>query len=363
MSHFVTEPQHARRDRGARLGRAVLLGFAGACILAQSLVLTGAGWAVANPRPVQDQITVWNFDPSPTIEEYADRAGLSDHGRFLFYASVPEVVPPERFDLYCSFEESGLGVLGCYTLSDGRIYLYDVSNPDLDGYEVVVAAHETLHAAWDRLSLDEHSALGGLLEADFAALGPDHELVERIAEYEELDPTSRIPELYAILGTEIAQLQPALEEHYARYFDDRSRTTQLYARVAAVFDSLEERLTELSNDLTARAAAITERQDTFAAEAAQLEADIVAYNERADRPGGYSSQAAADVDRLPLLDRQEALRDKQLALQQEIDEYNALLDELEQLNAEAAELRRSINIEAELLPPAGGSVDSEQLTN
>ena len=230
MTHYATQPQHARRDGAARLGRAVLLAIAVVCIGAQSLVIAGAGWAAAHPRQVQDQVTVWSFEPTPTLEEYAQRAGFSDEGRFTFYASQPEVLPPERFDLFCSFTETGLGILGCYTLSDGRIYLYDVTNPDLDGYEVVVAAHETLHAAWDRFSAEERDALAVLLEADFAALGPDHELVERIAEYERIDPTSRVPELYAILGTEIAELDPALEGHYARFFDDRSRTTDLLRR-------------------------------------------------------------------------------------------------------------------------------------
>jgi len=356
MSHFVTDPQHARRDRGARLGRAALLVLAGICILAQSLVLTGAGWAAANPRQVQDQITVWNFEPSPTIEEYADRAGLSDEGRFYFYASVPEILPPERFDLFCSFEESGLGVLGCYTLSERRIFLYDVSNPDLDGYEVVVAAHEMLHAAWARLSIDDQNALAVLLEADFAALGPEHELVERIAEYERLDPTSRIPELYAILGTEIAELQPALEGHYARYFDDRSRTTQLYAQVAAVFESLEQRLTDLSVELEARSAAIEADQAAYAAAADALEGDITAFNERANRPGGYTSQSAFESDRAALLERQTALDADRVAINTAVDDYNALLVELETLNEEAAELSRSINIDAEPLP---SSTDTE----
>ncbi|MER3389562.1 MAG: hypothetical protein RJQ01_05970 [Microcella sp.] len=357
MSHFSAGLQHARRDRGARAGRAALLGLAGICIAAQGLVLGGAAWAVANPRLVDDQLTVWSYEPDPAIVEYADRAGLSDEGRFLLYASVPEILPPERFDLFCSFEETGLGVLGCYTLADGRIFLYDVTNDELDGYEVVVAAHEMLHAAWDRLSVDARDALAVLLEADFAALGPEHELVERIAEYEALDPSSRIPELYAILGTEVPALAPALEEHYARYFDDRSLTTELYAQVAAVFDGLEERLQNLSDELDARFAALEADQAAYAAAAAALERDIGAFNDRASRPGGYTSQSAFQADRQALVDRQSALEAERESLNAAVDEYNALLDELEELNAEAAELNRSINVDAEPLPPSQGTDD------
>lgn len=357
MSHFSTELRHARRDRGARAGRAALLALAVIGIAAQGLVLAGAGWAAANPRQVDDQLTVWSYEADPTIVRYADRAGLSDDGRFLFYASAPEVLPPERFDLFCSFEETGLGVLGCYTLDEGRIFLYDVTNDDLDGYEVVVAAHEMLHAAWDRLSDEERDALAVLLEAEFAALGPEHELVERIAEYEALDPASRIPELYAILGTEIPTLAAELEQHYARYFDDRSLTTDLYAQVAAVFDRLEERLQQLSDELDARFAALEADQAAYAEAAAALEADVAAFNERASRPGGYTSQSVFEADRQALLDRQAALEAERQALNAAVDEYNALLEQLEELNGEAAELNRSINVDAEPLPPSESADD------
>lgn len=350
MSHFSTEFRHARRDHGARIGRGLLVTVAAVCIAAQSLLVAGVGWAAANPRQVEDQLTVWTFEPTPTLEEYATLAGLSAEGRFVFYASRPEIVAPERFDLFCSFDETGLGVLGCFTLADGRIFLYDVTNPELADYEIVVAAHEMLHAAWDRLSAIEQEALAALLEADFTGLGPEHELVERIAAYEELNPTSRIPELYAILGTEIVELSPALEEHYARYFDDRSLTTALYAQVAAVFDNLEERLTQLSDELDARYADIEADQATYAASAAGLERDITTFNERAGRPGGYTSQSEFESDRRSLLDRQSALDAERKAINTAVDEYNALLQELEELNAEAAELNRSINIDAKPLP-------------
>jgi hypothetical protein len=355
MSHYSTELRHARRERGARVGRGVLLAVAVVCIGAQSIVLAGAGWAAANPRQVEDQLTVWNYDPPAAIEEYAQRAGLSEDGLFFFYASEPEILPPERFDLFCSFEETGLGVLGCYTLNDGRIYLYDVTNPELDGYEVVVAAHEMLHAAWDRLDAEQQQSLAVLLEADFAALGPEHELVERITAYEELDPRSRIPELYAILGTEVVELGPALEEHYARYFGDRSLTTTLYAQVAAVFAGLEERLEQLSTELNARFAALEADQAAYAETAAALARDITAFNERAERPGGYTSQSAFQADQQSLLDRQAALTAEQSAINTAVDDYNALLGELEELNADAAELNRSINIDAEPLPPSQGA--------
>ena len=55
--------------------------------------------------------------------------------------------------------------------------------------------------------------------------------------------------------------------------------------------------------------------------------------------------------------RQAALEVEREGLNAAVDEYNALLEELEGLNAEAAELNRAINVDAEPLPPSQGSDD------
>ena len=55
-------------------------------------------------------------------------------------------------------------------------------------------------------SAEEQAALVAPLEEAFAAVPAESELVERIAAYEAADPDSRIPELYAIVGTELDRL-------------------------------------------------------------------------------------------------------------------------------------------------------------
>lgn len=324
-------------------------------------MLAGAGWAAANPRIIADRVTVLTTDLDPVVAEYAAAAGLSEEGAFLLHASFARIVEADRFDDVCSSDEPGIGVLGCYTLADGRIYLYDVENPELADLEPVVAAHEMLHAAWDRLTDSERDALAPLLEEAFAALGPEHELVERIAAYEETDPLSRIPELYAIIGSEIANIPTDLEKHYARFFSDRGAVTTLNARVIAVFAELEARLTALSDELTALGERIDAEQAAYAVDAAALEADITAFNERAAEPGGYRSQSVFLRDRDALVARQQELDARLAATNALVADFNAKLDELERLNAEADDLNRSINVD--LVPieegesveaPAGG---------
>lgn len=310
-----------------------------------------AGWAIAHPRTVNDLVAYWQYDPTPAIAGYATRAGMSEHGRFLFYASTPRVLPDGEFDRVCAGVEVGIGVLGCYTLADGRIYLFDITNVDLDEFEVVVAAHEMLHAAWSRLSEDEQAALVEPLEEAFATVPADSELIERIAAYEAADPESRIPELYAIIGTELATIPDELEVHYARYFDDRAQVVALWKQVEAIFLELEAELERLSGELERLFAEIEAEQAAAEKAAAALEDDISAFNARASRPGGYVSQAAFQRDRQALLNRQAALTRSVDATNAKIDTYNALVEEFTALNEQAEALGKDLNIDPEPLAP------------
>ncbi len=341
----------ASPSRAARAGRGLLIGLAAVSILGQSVLLASAGWAVANPRAVSDTVTVWQYDPTPAISGYATRAAMSERGRFLFYASLPEVVPGDAFDTVCSRDEPDVGVLGCYTLADGRIYLYDITNAELDTFEVVVAAHEMLHAAWDRLSPEEQAALTTPLEEAFASVDPESELVTRIASYEEVDPSSRIPELYAIVGTELAEVPAELEEHYAQYFDDRRVVVGLWQEVEAIFTALEEELDRRGAELDKLAAEINAEQTAAEQTAAALKADIAAFNERAGRPGGYTSQSAFERDRQSLLDRQTALTAAIDATNAKVAAYNTLVEEFTALNEQAASLDKDLNIDPQPLEP------------
>jgi len=339
------------RSRAVRAGRVALVVAASGAILAQGALIAAAGWAAANPRTITDTVTVWTTPLDPVIASYADQAGLGERGRFLLAASTPRILPGTLFEEVCGTATPGIGVLGCYTLDDGRIHLYDITDDDLSAFEPVVAAHETLHAAWDRLSVDERTALTAPLERAFQALGPDHELVERIAAYELRDPASRVPELYAIIGTEIRGgggdgLDPILERHYAEYFADRSHVVALAEQVQALFAALEEQLLRLAGRIDELGTRIGAEQSAYATDSAVFLADLARFDERATTPGGYRSQSMFLTDRQALVDRQDALRERRDATNALVDEHNALLVELEAFNAEAAALNQAINVDA-----------------
>ena len=331
----------------AKLGRAGIIAVAAALLGGQVALASGIGWAQDNRQAISDRATAWQFEPDATIQDIVTQAGLSRTGELYLYASLPEVVPAFEFDKFCSRREPGIGVLGCYRIQEQRIYLFDVTDARLRSIVPVVAAHEMLHAAWFRFDPALHQELGVLLEADFAKLPADHRLRDRIAQYEANDPNSRIPELYAILGTEIAPLSPELEEHFATYFDDRTKVVGLSNEIYRLFDTLSLELQRLVDELEERSAEIDQRRAAYEEASAKFQSDLAVYNDRVARyNAGENVPGAANFprERESLINRQTTLRNERTAIQALIDEYNALYDQLQILNAELSELNEGINI-------------------
>lgn len=337
----------SNRTVGQKVGRVTLALVAVGVLALQGGVAWGATWVLDNEKYLKDHLIAKQFEPSNDITRYVEEAGLSPLGELYLLASLAKVVPAYEFDRYCTRSEPGIGVLGCYNLRDQRIYLYDVTDPRLTSMEPVVAAHEMLHAAWDRLTPEDHERLAVLLEEGFAMLPADHELRGRIQNYEQSNPASRIPELYAILGTEIANLPTELEAHYRNYFDDRVKSVRLAQQFYAVFEILVEERDALVINLESRAAEIEGLKFTYEESAAVLRQDVRAFNEKAATPGGFPSRSDFEATRASLLERQSRLEGLRISLMEKIDEYNALLEDLTRLNTELSELNRGLNITLE----------------
>jgi len=341
---------------GSRILRAGIALLALGALALQGGAAWSARWVVENERLIKDQLVAYQVETPENISSYIDQAGLSDQGSLYLRTSLPRVVPAYEFDRYCTRNEPGIGVLGCYTTRDSRIYLYDVTDPRLESIEPVVAAHEMLHAVWFRKTTEERNALAPLLEEAYAALDPDHPLIERMASYEADNPASRLPELYSIIGTEIREIPEALEAHYAEYFANRALVVDLADRVYRVFDTLQAELEQLSNELSSRNAEIEGLRFTYEETSRVLTGDIVAFNEKASTPGAFPSKSQFEATRAELVTRQERLESMRITLQTKITEYNERLEELNTLNDEVSELNQGINVtfeeEEELTPPS-----------
>jgi hypothetical protein len=330
---LYTPPAPPRRRRAPAVITLVALALVGVLALL----------AITNRQQLVDQWTVWTFEPSSVIEGYADRATMTDHGEFLFYASQPVVAAAEQFNAVCENNEEGSGVLGCYTAVDKVITLFDITDPQLDGMEEVVAAHEMLHAAWDRIGSDERARLTGLLEAEADTLSDDPDFAARMEVYARTEPRQRVNELHSIIGTEVADISPELEQYYSQYFSDRAALVALHTASNAVFERIEAQTAALVAEIDQLKADIESDLADYNSGYDQLNLDIEDFNRRADA-GDFDTQQQFDSERAALLARQATLDALFASIETRESTYNAKVEQLSQLNAAAAALNTAINV-------------------
>lgn len=299
-----------------------------------------AALLLLNRQGIVDQMTVWQYMPSGEVASFADRSGMSDIGRFYYYASQPSLDSAQDFNKQCSRVEDSTAILGCYT--DRRIYIYNVDNKQLDGIREVTAAHEMLHAAYERLSDSAKNDVNALLETEYIRLKDDKDFADRMSFYERTEPGQRDNELHSIIGTEVANISPKLEAHYATYFSNRSKVVDLHASYASVFARLQERSDQISAEMEQLAKDIETGSTSYNSGVAQLNQDINSFNARAEK-GNFSSQAEFSNERARLTARAAALDTQRQSINGSITEYGKLRDELLTISSQSEALNKSID--------------------
>jgi hypothetical protein len=295
---------------------------------------------VANKQFVLDQVSAWQYKPSSEVAAFADRTTMTDLGRFYFYASRPAVEEAQDFNTDCSKQEQNTAILGCY---DGRnIYVYNVTNTQLDGIREVTAAHEMLHAAYDRMSKTERAQIDTLVEAEYVKLQDDKDFAERMAFYARTEPGERDNELHSVIGTEVSNLSPELEAHYKKYFADRAKIVSLHERYASVFTSLQTKSNELSDQLTALGNDIETSTAAYNNNVGRLNKDIAAFNNRANS-GEFSDQQSFQAERTQLQRRAVQLDAQRRDINDKVAQYNNLRTQLLAIASQSDALNRSID--------------------
>lgn len=306
-----------------------------------ALAVAGAGtgvavtWTPERTQYLHDAYVAWAEPIPDDVAAIARATGMSEFGELVYRASTPAVEDDDAFVQHCPLE--GGAVLGCY--ANGDIYVYAVTDSRLAGTVEVTAAHEMLHAAYERLTREERERVDALVDAAVARLPEDHPVFADIAHYAAPQLAS---EWHSRLGTEFAGLDPELEAHYARYFDDRSLVVALNEQATALFREIQARIEELVAEieeldpiLDARIARYERTLDAF-------NADVAAFNRRAET-GGFSSLAQFEAERAVLVDRSERLEAERTAIDRQIAHYNDLVAELTELDADYAELYSALD--------------------
>lgn len=303
------------------------------------LFVIAAVWIFSNRQLILDQLSVWSYTPSSEVAAIQERINMTDEGQFTFYATRPEVEAQASFNEVCPRQEAGSPILGCYT-TDDRIYVYNVTNEQLDGMEEVTAAHEMLHAVWYRTSEAEKEKLTTALKAAYEKTN-DADLQKRMEYYERTEPGEFINELHSILGTEVASLGEPLESYYAQFFD-RGAVLKLHGGYSGLYEKLHDRADTLYTQMQSLATLINQQSDEYTSAATQLSRDIDSFNRRADN-GAFSTQGEFNSERAALTQRSNTLEAQRLRINRNIETYNDYYAEYQDLAKQIEVLNDSID--------------------
>ena len=304
-----------------------------------ALFIVTAWWVFTNRQHLLDQMTIWSYEPSGNVAAISDRVAFTDKGKFAFYATKPEVSDQASFNTQCPRQEVGSPILGCYTGED-RIYIYDITNEELDGMEEVTAAHEMLHAVWVRTSESDKKSLEKQLRAAYASID-DAELKERMDYYERTEPGEFINELHSILGTEEVNLSSELQAYYNKFFD-RGKVLALHQNYDSHYKALYARANELYPLMESLSASIDTRSTSYDLAAKQLSADITAFNTRASN-GSFTSMSQFNSQRASLVSRSNALEAERTGINNDIATYDKYYSEYEEISKQIEVLNDSID--------------------
>ena len=296
-----------------------------------------------NRDAVADDFRLWNYTPPTNIAELAKRIDFTAEGQRYFYASHPQVEEKTAFNNACGSIEIHAAVLGCYTHTS--IYLYNVSDSRLDGVKEVTAAHETLHAAYDRLSDNEHADVDAMLLRQYDAMANDADFAQRFSVYNSLGQADKLNELHSIFGTEVPSLSSELETYYKQYFNDRSAITAYHSAYQGQFDSLRDQQEALKTKIDGLKSEIESTQAQYERDRNTLDADIQSFNQRADN-GGYSNQDQFNRDRAALIARSNTLNQTANTINTKINQYNDAIKQYNELAIQTQDLQNSLDSNA-----------------
>jgi len=304
-----------------------------------AICIVAAAYVVINRQQVIDQINFWEYKPSSLMASFAERSSMSSEGQFLFYSAKPELQTQDSFNASCPNTNPTMAIIGCY--NGQQIFIYDITNTQLDGIRDVTAAYEMLHAAYKRLSSADLKTVNQLIEDEYAKQGDDA-MKNLVKYFATTEPGERDNELFSMIATQLPNISPQLEQYYSRYFDNRQTLVALYNQYSGVFKRLSDQSTQLAGQLKVLAASIDARSAQYNSDNAKLNADIQTFNQNAAN-GNFSSQSDFNQQRNALSARADTLNAERTSINNDIATYNSELAEYNALAVQTKQLYNSIN--------------------
>ena len=270
---------------------------------------------VLNRDKVYDYYRGLTYKPSSEMVEIRDSLGLTTEGEFVFNASQPVLSERDEFNASCRPNDAETAILGCYVMDN--IYVYNIEDEQLKGIKELTAAHELLHAVFERMNDSEKDALKGDLQTVLRENG------EILQEDLSIYPVEeQFEELYVRAGTEVKNLPDNLEKHYAKVFKDQDKVVSFYDSYIAVFRRLKAELKALESELDELNSRIDSMTLEYETRARQYSTDVDQFNACADTAGCFGSQWEFNTRRNVLVNEQVALDTMYDEISSLVDEYN-----------------------------------------
>lgn len=298
------------------------------CSVALAIVVVALYWS----QPIKDWVQLRSYTPPAEITTLADQTTMTNQARRLFYLNRPAILDRTEFNKQCPSAAEKTIILGCYHSVQRGIYLFAVTDSQLYGVEQVTAAHEMLHAAYDRLSKGQKQSVDAMLMDYYNNDLHDDRIRGVLQAYKKSEPNDVVNEMHSIFGTEVAQLPHDLSTYYGQYFTDRSAVVAFADTYRQAFTDRERKiaiydvqLAALEQDITRNEARLNEQAGVLRADRASVEVSgsqsrVDAYNQR-----------VADYN--TLLQHTNSL----------VDQYNAIVADRNAIALEEKRLQQSLN--------------------
>ena len=231
-----------------------------------------AGVMYLNQQGLRDWWRLRGYTAPQAVSALVVDVAMTDEGRPLLYVNQPQITTGTGFTDNCPASGEKTVVLGCYLTNDNGIFIYDVTDERLNGVEQVTAAHEMLHAAYDRLSKGERERVDAMLMRYYNGGLTDQRIKDTIEAYKISEPNDVVNEMHSIFGTEVADLPDELETYYAQYFTDRSKVAGYTARYQGEFTSRQAQIAQYDAQLQTLKAQFTANQSELKNRKAALDA-------------------------------------------------------------------------------------------
>lgn len=281
---------------------------------------------------IQDWFRLRNYHPPAAVQAFTVQDTMTPYATHLFYINHPEIQSNvATFRSKCTVAEQTI-VLGCYLGNEDGIEIYDVSDSRLNGVEQVTAAHEMLHAAYDRLSTKDKNSVDAMLQDYYQHDLTDPRIKDTINSYKQTEPNDVVNEMHSVFGTEVANLPPPLEQYYSRYFTDR-------AKVAAYAASYEGEFTSRKSQIEAYDQQLSILKSQIQNEESDLQSQLVSL--QTDRARIQNSGNQSDVDSYNA--SVSAYNAGVRKLQSDISYYNGIVSQRNSIAAELESLQSSLD--------------------